>query len=161
VTSSPSRTGVDELVAFLRERLGEDERVARACLAGPWMTGTQAGFRESDRVDIGRIIYGRTWAAHGDEVRPEFDKWGQVANLEMAWKHEEHLAHIARHDPARVLREVEAKRKLVDIHGSGNHDCPGAWVGYCDDPDEPCPTLRLLVSVYATHPDYRPEWQPS
>jgi hypothetical protein len=70
-------------------------------------------------------------------------------------------------DPARVLREVEAKRQIVDEHGDVNGgSCDtcvdGAW-GYpthggSTPQDYPCRTLRLLASVYADHADYRQEW---
>jgi hypothetical protein len=67
------------------------------------------------------------------------------------------LAHIARHDPARTLREVEAKRRILDEHALNGWAC-----STCDNEDVeqsfPCPTLRLLASVWAGHPDYRPEW---
>ncbi|TDD37855.1 hypothetical protein E1287_07300 [Actinomadura sp. KC06] len=61
-------------------------------------------------------------------------------------------SHIVRHGPARVLAEVETKRRLIDQH-----------VGYSgggDDDHWPVQTLRLLALPYASHPDYRPEWRP-
>lgn len=62
------------------------------------------------------------------------------------------------------LAEVDAKRRLLAVHTferkPGAHDCPGEWAGYSDDPDEPCPTLRLLALPYADHPSYREEWRP-
>jgi hypothetical protein len=66
--------------------------------------------------------------------------------------------------PKRWQAEVDAKRRLLAVHTferkPGAHDCPGEWAGYSDDPDEPCPTLRLLALPYADHPDYREEWRP-
>lgn len=76
---------------------------------------------------------------------------------------------------ARLLAEVDAKRRLMSGHGPGrliddsdgkwetdpeNWDAPyrlctgHEWVGY------PCETLRLLALPYADHPDYRAEWHP-
>ena len=69
--------------------------------------------------------------------------------------------HIARHDPARVLAEVDAKRRMLAIHHP-----------YVPEPDQAClgcaggivwtdcPVLRLLALPYASHPDYRAEWRP-
>lgn len=60
--------------------------------------------------------------------------------------------------PARVLAEVAAKRRIVQLHVSGE-----AWCDHCAGPgdiDDSCPTLRALASVYADHPDYRQEWKP-
>lgn len=71
--------------------------------------------------------------------------------------------HIEHHSPARVLREVEAKRALVSVHhardswghcmGCGT-DIDGALFMAIDD----CPVLRHLAAVYADHEDYNPEW---
>ena len=84
--------------------------------------------------------------------------------------------------PARVLREAEAKRKILAEHwpehitegwvacrrcvdwsagsyGYGNEDEDG------EPPDDqsrmnwPCPTLRALAAVYQDHPDYDPQWK--
>lgn len=76
--------------------------------------------------------------------------------------------HVARHDPARVLLECEAKRRIVELHTPA-HECtePGdGFAGVFGSMDgsrlAECSTLRLLASVYADHPDYpecREEWK--
>ena len=79
-------------------------------------------------------------------------------------------------NPARVLAECEAKRRIVDLHvGSANdpfYTGHGRLVDTCDvcvnfhaDMDcsnepWPCPTLRLLALPYADHPEFRSEWRP-
>lgn len=85
--------------------------------------------------------------------------------------------HIARHKPARVLREVEAKRATLDVHhaarfgGDGhplNSDCCAVccWdnpngTGYDRAADDwPCTTIRLLALPYSDHSDYREDWRP-
>lgn len=73
--------------------------------------------------------------------------------------------HIARHDPARVLAEADAKRRIIKVHfrrRSYDWDEPGV-IGFecaqcCDR--FPCTTLRLLALPYADHPYYKPEWRP-
>lgn len=71
-------------------------------------------------------------------------------------------AHIARHDPARVLAEVEAKRRIIDLHGAEPHECV-AWDGDlglpCTCYEVDCPTLLLLALLYASHPDYDEAWR--
>ena len=69
-------------------------------------------------------------------------------------------AHIARHDPARVLAEVEAKRRIVRAHAKwcegrceakypeGGFDAAHYW------------SIKSLAAAYADHPDYREEWRP-
>ena len=51
--------------------------------------------------------------------------------------------------PARVLRECEAKRRIVE----------GMDYGDIDNINEP-EVLGLLAAVYSDHPDYRQEWAP-
>lgn len=77
--------------------------------------------------------------------------------------------YLARHDPARVLREVEAKRAILADHqikapyeierGDEDFGCERCYsdelgvlgFGYC-------PTLKALAAVWSDHPDYRKEW---
>lgn len=60
--------------------------------------------------------------------------------------------HIARHDPAFVLADLDAKEQVL-------RELPGLeW-------HEPCVSLvglilALLALPYADHPDYREEWRP-
>lgn len=79
--------------------------------------------------------------------------------------YEEDMADAARRDPdcdcgqpARVLREVEAKRAIVKLHAAE----PGQHPDFCghDLHELPCLTLRLLAAVWNDHPDYRQEWAP-
>jgi uncharacterized protein YlaI len=132
-----------ELAAFLKARLDEDERTARAAI----------------RDDPGHMF--------------------------MKHSQPQEIAHIARHDPARVLRDVEAKRRIIDEHepyeditGYINNEpiramlCPtcvyigddetpdGDRIGVLEHDDAPCATLRLLALPYDQHPEYQMEWRP-
>lgn len=64
------------------------------------------------------------------------------------------LTHIARHDPARVLAEIDAKRQAVDACAYFLHDS--------EDRTDPCAqaVLAALALPYRDHPDYRPDWAP-
>jgi hypothetical protein len=76
--------------------------------------------------------------------------------------------------PARVLREVAAKRLTLKLHDRV-HTCPvivpvsdptafaeGMYVSdeYVDDDSDvtPCTTMRLLAAAWSDHGDYRAEW---
>lgn len=70
--------------------------------------------------------------------------------------------HIARHDPARVLAEVRAKREILRRH----EPVPVA-VGFehnayaaCQHDDDrwPCADVLSLARPYAGRPGWRPEW---
>lgn len=79
--------------------------------------------------------------------------------------------HIARHDPARVLREVESKRKILEHHSP---QAQQIWrdqrvvgeqpptCGWCSDREEdhpwPCPDVLAIAAVWSDHPDYDPAW---
>lgn len=149
------------LVEFLRARLDEDEQVARAAQPGPWMAyASRGGGSTVEGPDARGVAHRRGY----DENSP-FPDSDPLALPD--------AAHIARHDPARVLAEVAAKRGIVQLHapvrnaltvseGGGHYlaciTCPHAEI------DVPhvleCETLRLLALPHAEHPDYREEWKP-
>lgn len=79
--------------------------------------------------------------------------------------------HALRHNPARVLREVEAKRVILEWHYPGlpwAHDAPEGLeicAGEEGDGDTwqmatrwPCPQIRALAAIWSGHPDYDPDW---
>lgn len=80
--------------------------------------------------------------------------------------------HTARHDPARVLAEVDAKRRILDLH-EGDHECSTIRRGvdcegeayeeidnYTYVVGGDCSTVRLLALPFADRPGYREEWRP-
>jgi hypothetical protein len=69
--------------------------------------------------------------------------------------------HIARWDPARVLREVEAKRRIVDWV-VGAQAAAGEPPGF-DPADAEALThaVRLLALPYADRPGYDEAWRPT
>ena len=122
---------MDDLADFLQARLDEDEWVALAVGTGPnspekW---TASQYREGVRP----------WRIDGQCSLVVEAVCGPDA------------AHVVRHDPARVLREVEAKRRIVDRY---------AWLREHGDTGGAAWVLPLLAAPYAAHPDYRPEWAP-
>ncbi|MFF9910630.1 DUF6221 family protein [Streptomyces sp. NPDC013457] len=124
---------MDDLIAFLRARLGKDEQTARA-----------------HRQASAHWYYDHM--AH--EVRDE-DNAGTVA-----FTQDRDGQHIARHDPARVLAEVDAKRRILERHAQ----C-GSGIGRCDDgghvsEGEACAEQIDLAAPYADHPDYKDKWRP-
>jgi Family of unknown function (DUF6221) len=137
----------ESLIAFLNARLDEDEAAARTATDGSW-------YRE------GSEVRGHSRAYAGGEPGIVVIKW--------TWPQE--ADHIIRHDPARVLREVEAKRVIMEWHYRGlpPEGAPEGLeicAGEEGDGDTwqmatpwPCPQIRALAAVYSDHPDYREEW---
>jgi hypothetical protein len=147
---------MDELVQFVRDRLDEDEVLALATTPVP-VTGRWRASRDkhADRDASLTIIQG------ADDVDPgsqEYSSDVPVIAYAAEWhdEAEANLRHIARHDPARVLTGIEAKRRLVD-------DMAKIVGGDYIDDGEPVLAewvLLLLALPYAAHPDYREEWRP-
>ncbi|MFI6296725.1 DUF6221 family protein [Nonomuraea sp. NPDC050790] len=119
---------MDDLIAFLRARFDEDERVARAVA---W----------ADRAAFWHVTPRGVVSDIGIVVERDV--------VIIANQRHDKLEHIARHDPARVQREVEAKRALLGLWSRAtSYDRRGMY------------SLRTLALPYADHPDYRLEWRP-
>ncbi|WP_199443213.1 DUF6221 family protein [Umezawaea beigongshangensis] len=128
-----------QIAEFLRRRITEDERAASAAASAGVAGWHVAGSPRSD--DEGPVEFDPTVY---DEIMPS----------------EEEAVHIVRHDPARVLRDVLAKRGIVDRHapvdgGAGAVSC--AW----DRTPYPCLDLRDLATTYLDHPDFDDDWKTS
>lgn len=72
--------------------------------------------------------------------------------------------HIAEWDPARVLREIDAKRKVLAEYEQADRYSRTTW-GQSNADQSRARTLgkvvRLLASVYSDRPGYREEWAPA
>lgn len=141
-----------ELVDWLRAQLDEDERIARAATPGPWSV--------NDESYAEWVI-----AANGTEVVAG-GRWGGEASV---FESTEDALHIAAHDPARVLRETDAKRLLmkqifmyeakIDGEWGCCHDADAIEAGMCDETSpNGIEALRLLALPYKDRPGYREEW---
>jgi hypothetical protein len=107
------------------------------------VTWLRAQIDEDER--IARPLAERPWTWLPDEVMRDMSE------------------HIVRHDPARVLREIEAKRRILDVVLPKVAELQGA----CDDewgarlePDGDDMLLRTLALPYADRAGYREEWRP-
>jgi hypothetical protein len=67
---------------------------------------------------------------------------------------------MTRHDPARVLREVEAKRAIADAWEQLESERPqlgGDVFGY--EATGLLIAIKHLVTAWSDHPDYRVDWR--
>jgi uncharacterized protein DUF6221 len=120
---------MDDLIAFIKARLDEDEAAAKPFEGTTW---------QAEPSPIGVILV---------DGEPLIE--GHVTGL---------TAHIARHDPDRVLREVAAKRAILAEHLRVGGSCR-MCIEWPTQP-WPCRTVRILAAVHSDHPDYRAEWKP-
>lgn len=127
------------LAEFLRARLDEDEQVARAASPGPWHVDDE--------------IYAQRIVAADDTAVVDGGRWGGEASV---FDFTEDALHIARHDPARVLAQVEMMRHIVDMHEPCGQCGPFEHEPECHRcaVRAPCMTLRLVAEVWAEHPDH-------
>lgn len=141
--------------AFVEARLREDEETARAAMTWDdttrWVADHQGVFEVADAIGRDDELIASTGVQHVSD------------GLEY-----ERATHIARHDPARVLREVAWKRHLLGFalaafsQESKIGERPGR------DPetnaydkgraDTARFMLRLLAVSWSSHPDFRAEW---
>lgn len=105
------------IVEFLRARYADEEAKAREAIA--------------DRINV----YGQK---SGYVDKPDYDF--------IAWTGD-HPSGVVMVGPEWVLREAEAKRRVLDLID-----------GLVIQPHEHEGIARALASVYADHEDYDPEW---
>lgn len=147
--------GMTEMIAWLRAQLDAEERIAREPTAPNWHYSPPLG-------GDGYLDFEGSFEVGEQEVETRgFDP--------------DDLAHIADHDPARVLRQVQAHRAILDehqpaegwAHGPGTNMDRGQVCGTCAGTDRfedlvgvtfPCATLRLIASIYSDRDGYRQEW---
>lgn len=159
------------IVDFLNARLADDEAAAENASQDPdegnvWSVGARK----------------REWK---QEARIGDDREDLVFDIKdgVCVDFDDLLAYLVRFHPARVLREVAAKRALVESITAETHvvidsdpyfTCNAAteerdggeswarekWGTNCDcgRDDRVKTRLKILAAVYNDHPDYRKEW---
>jgi hypothetical protein len=139
-----------DLVEFLRARLDEDYEAARLVLGANAM----AAYKRGEPVP--------RWVPSPEGDAGIWDTNG-TPRVKFVWARERD--HIIRHDPARVLAEVEAKRRILDdvlpTMQADEVSIAGEW-GVGSEPvrEASDDLLSLLALPYVSHPDYREEWKP-
>jgi Family of unknown function (DUF6221) len=131
-------TGMDDLVTWFRTQLDDDERVAREAADG----------------DSGRWFVGDKWNVYcAEDLTPDDDQ--ESNELVVYGNFKDQSEHIARWDPARVLAEVDAKRRILDRlrdeRGFYRDDIASGTAE---------PVIRLLALPLADRPGYLDEWRP-
>ena len=135
---------VDELVAFLEERLDDDEYRAKAARSESWTVEQDPAATPGQVPVESRVVTGA-------------DDESGIARV----NGRDRALHIARHDPARVLHEIEAKRGILEAVTRVEPDASqGTAVRPNDANAATVAVLEMLALPYADHGDYRTEWRP-
>lgn len=141
------RLMMDDLITWLRAQLDEDEQAALRLADGYRLYACDDGHVERPT---------EMWADGTDRLPNHHNTWLIV------------------YDRAERLAEVEAKRKLLDLHApftdhAGRVRCDHcselchsrSGLG-CDEPADamyPCPTVSLLAQPYAGRPGWQEAWR--
>ncbi|MFE7899156.1 DUF6221 family protein [Streptomyces sp. NPDC057424] len=124
---------MDDLVQFLRDRLDEDKAAAR-----------RAGDSFRQVGETGVIV-----ATEGDRAEEcASANWAGIAE------------HIVRHDPARVLAEVEAKRLALDHYTELQRLAKGGVAIYRTAAGAVGVQIQIMAMAYTRHPAYNEAWRP-
>lgn len=167
-----------EIREFIEARLAEDELWAKAASAGrdpedgtveggvhwTWSVGSNWDPVQPDPLEPFMGGYGGQWSQ--PVILRSVEEWGTSAGrlpLHIAESDELRTAdgaHIVRHDPARVLREVAAKRRMAEVAVAqwkaaelppdGHRECAAARA---------LAILQFLAEPFADHPDFDPAWR--
>jgi hypothetical protein len=130
---------MDDLVVWLRTQLDEDEARAMAAPRGPWSVQVSGSIVDADG---GRVIPSVGGALDGRAVR---------------WPEGPVVEHVVGHDPARVLREIDAKREVVRLAERAHDYAPTFTSGFAAALEG---VLRMYAVAYADRPGFREEWRP-
>ncbi|WP_200302252.1 DUF6221 family protein [Streptomyces adelaidensis] len=179
---------MDDTTQWLGDQIDVDEQIARASSGGtvvgePGKQPAPGGDEwEACRTDCDEdelLVALRPGLPRPPDVMS--GKWGQVIcyRPEFGDPRDEpllpQLEHAARHDPARVLREVAANRRRLERHApqmmvgyDSDEDDPSTYVLGCPacqttvvrEGDWPCEEIRDVVASYVDRPGCRDEWKP-
>jgi hypothetical protein len=159
---------VSDLVEFLEARLAEDEAIALKS------GGSEAEWlyrAEYDNETGNEVVWANSrneeWL--GPAQKKPYVSYGRYVTMDhegcLPAVDEDDGTHIARHDPARVLREVAAKRAvMIAADDATSYDMTvegDRGVGsrnMIEDPYVGDVILRALASAYSDHPDFNPDW---
>lgn len=158
---------MDELARWLGEQLDEDERAARAATPGPWRYNSDKHHRALGTSQFEEAVF----AGPPGDAAVCVAATGPTDDRQSMGD----AAHIAHHDPARVLREIEANRRRLDRHtpqmmvgyDSDEEDpstyvlgCPVCQTTVVHEGDWPCDEIRDVVAAFVDRPGCREEWRP-
>ena len=141
---------MDELLAFVRARLDEDEQAARDATPGPWSYDPGKEWYDGD--DFVTMSNGQEFVGYGgpSPFRGAICITGEAGHTQSARDAE----HIARHDPSRTLRDVRARRSTLERCQEELLSGLPSLAGFARL------TIWELAQRWADHEDFDERWRP-
>lgn len=135
------------MVAWLREQIAEDRRIAEAANSGPWHVDNQTFAESIYSADDTCVIGG--------------GRWGGEASV---FDSNEDALHIVRHDPRAVLARCDAYTAILDrwVIGAGipENKISSFIRGQDDGYQQGClDAIRDLAVSMADRDGFREEWR--
>ena len=173
------------LTEFLLARIAEDEQIARAATDGVWSWVSDGYYDANAQSEFLTLETSEDVGEYGTVIIGSWSAYSDGDGLEVSMNDR---LHVVTWQPARVLAECKAKRRIVEVHQQSSQEVwldipdsawsPEEWSSFrpdyyerdactcCDDlalmanetREWPCRTLRALAAVYRDHPDFNPEW---
>lgn len=153
-------------IEWLLAAIAEDERMARGAAERQWAGSASPWAVAGDR----HIRYASGGSESVVAIRVEHPS-GAWERIYVKGDDGTTAAHIACWDPARVLAECNAKRRIIAEHqpepgwdmNRVERDivcgtCAGTDYAGDREGEWPCPTLRALASAFEGRPGWDPQW---
>lgn len=146
---------MDELVMWLGEQFDEDTVRARTATPGPWRYDEGKHHHIVGTPLFEEAVFAGPPGADANCVAGTGETDDQQSMRDAAF--------IAAHDPARVLREIDALRQVLAEYEQAARYAKTYW-GQANASQSRAQALgkvvRLLALPYADRPGYREEWRP-
>lgn len=151
----------DDLVAFIRKQLDTDAAEAERLGGAAWTCAVEEPRRwvsgkpgDQARGEVRRDPRETEPEAAGPVYRTPRAVIA-VCGISETDSAAARVTHIARHDPARVLREVAAKRRRIEALAEAAER--GLYITATYTAED---ALRDEAAVYADRPGYKEDWAP-
>ena len=125
------------IIEFIEARIAEDEAAARNARPGPWIDTRDTGTRIGPEIGDGYLMVPELELAPCEDYIPNAD-----------------TTHIARHDPARALRQCKSIRTTIKHLEDLSDTIHMPW--YVSPKAEAA--LEAIAAIWSDHPDYEQEW---
>lgn len=157
----------EDLVAFLRARLDEDERISTQAQPGDWIAGrtTEPDWGPVGAGTVGEQVFAegewwpKTQVVEGTHVAVNGPGGGMIARMDRTRYRTANVGHVLNWKPARVLAEVAAKRAILQTYDEAREFYDRHQRAPAGELHGLHQAIEFLAQPYADHPDFDPAWK--